>query len=498
MKKTITFTVLAALALVVGYYLGGGFAGEGMGGADKAPAQEREILYWQAPMDPSYRRDEPGKSPMGMDLVPVYADEAGSGDGVMIDPALRNSLGVRTEPATIRPLWRRVEATGYVGFDETRISHINLRTQGWIVRLLVNAEGERVKKGDLLFEVYSPELVNAQKEFLQAHQRNDSRLMAGATEKLRALGMIPAEIEALRRSGQASENIKVVAPRDGIVTELMAREGMYVQPNTTAMSLAGLDTVWLLAEVFESQAEWVAEGQAAEAWLDYEPGSVFSGEVDYVYPVLDPKTRTLRVRLKFDNPGEKLKPNMYARVSIFGRLRPSALSIPREALIRGPERDRVVVAKGGGEFEVHEVLAGMESGDWVEIIAGIKEGDEVVTSAQFLIDSEASLAGSIERLGTVSEEPSDQEPVTAFASGWIEEINRDDRRIRISHGPIPELNWPAMNMDFEVEPGVDLESLEVGQDIRFQLRQVASGRFIVAQAFLPEGGEAEQQEQAND
>ncbi|NIP19382.1 MAG: HlyD family efflux transporter periplasmic adaptor subunit, partial [Xanthomonadales bacterium] len=243
-------------------------------------------------MDPNYRRDEPGKSPMGMDLVPVYADEASSGDAVTISPSVENNLGVRVQAATMRPLWRRIEATGYVGFDETRITHINLRTQGWIVNLAVDAEGERVTQGDLLFELYSPELVNAQKEFVQAHQRGDARLRRGAQEKLRALGMIQAEIDTLQRSGEASENVKVVAPQDGIIAALGVREGMYVQPNTPIMSLADLSSVWLQAEIFESQAEWVAAGQAAEARLDYMPGSIFSGQVDYVYPVLDPSTRT--------------------------------------------------------------------------------------------------------------------------------------------------------------------------------------------------------------
>ena len=492
MNKFIASLLFAGLALFAGFYLGGGLSKKGPAVEVTSGTAEREIIYWVAPMDPNYRRDKPGKSPMGMDLIPVYADQAaGSDDVVTISPSLENSLGVRTEPATVRPLWRRVEATGYVGFDETQISHIHLRTEGWIVRLAVSAEGERVTRGDLLFELYSPELVNAQKEFLQAHRRGDDRLMAGAAEKLRALGMIAPEIEALRDTGEVRENIKVVAPRSGVVAALMVREGMYVQPNTTAMSLAGLDSVWLQAEVFESQAEWVAQGQAAEAWLDYLPGSVFSGEVDYVYPVLDPQTRTLRVRLRFDNPGEKLKPNMYARVSIFGRLRPRALSIPREALIRGPERDRVVVAKGGGQFEVHEVLAGMESGEWVEIIAGISEGDQVVTSAQFLIDSEASLTGSVIRLGPVNSDAGEDEPVTAFGSGWIEEINLSDRRMRVSHGPIAELSWPAMNMDFEVGPEVDLEALAVGEDIRFQLRQAESGRFMIDRAFLPDVPEEE-------
>jgi len=484
MKKIIGMALLGGLLLLAGFLLGTNNSSLFDDTVSEPLEQERKIEYWVAPMDPNYRRDEPGKSPMGMDLVPVYADEVAGGDGITISPALENNLGVQTELAEVRPLWRRIEATGYVGLDETRISHINLRTEGWIERLLVNAEGERVSKGDLLFELYSPELVNAQKEYLQALRRGDERLIIGADEKLRALGMIRSEIDVLKTSGKASEKIKIVAPRDGVVTELSAREGMYVQPNSTVMSLADLSSVWLQAEVFESQAEWVAEGQAAEATLDYIPGSVFAGEVDYVYPILDAKTRTLRVRLRFENHGEKLKPNMYARVSIFGRLRPRALSIPRQALIRGAESDRVVVSLGEGRFEVHEVLTGMESGEWVEIVAGISAGDRVVTSAQFLIDSEASLAGSIVRLGQVNDMPEDDEPVKAFGNGWIEEIKVAEGRMRVSHGPIDALGWPAMNMELEVEPQVDLTTFEIGQDIQFQLKQGSSGRFVITAASL--------------
>lgn len=405
MKNRITVVLLIIISLSVGVFIGSrlGDIPLDISGNNEETRQEPEILYWVAPMDPSFKSDKPGKSPMDMEIVPVYAQDIGSGDVVTISSTVENNLGVRTATAKRGPLWRRIEATGYVGFDETRISHINIRTKGWITKLLVNAEGERVLKDELLFELYSPELVNAQKEYLQALRRGDERLKSGADEKLRALGMIRTEIIKLAHRGSASENIQVVAPQDGVVSFLGVREGMYIQPNTTIMSLADLSSVWLQAEVFESQADWVAAGQAAEARLNYMPGEVFSGQVDYVYPILDPKTRTLRVRLHFDNPGERLKPNMYAQVSIYGKLQPNALSIPLEALIRAPYRDRVVVSLGDGKFRVHEVMTGMESGEWVEIIAGIEEGDKIVTSAQFLLDSEASLVGSIRRLDSTPE-----------------------------------------------------------------------------------------------
>ena len=278
--------------------------------------KEPEILYWVAPMDPAFRRDAPGKSPMGMDLVPVYAEEGTDSDAVHISSAVEQSLGVRTSKAERRSLWRKVEATGYVGFDESRVSQINLRTEGWIERLLVKNEGERVKKGQLLFEFYSPQVVNAQKEYVQAKRRNDAQMSGAAEEKLLALGMVQDDIRRLAKTSKVTNTVQVLAPQDGIVTSLNVKEGIFVKPATEIMSLTDLSSVWLQAGVFESQADWVMESQSAEARFNYIPGEVFSGRVDYVYPVLDPKTRTLQVRLRFDNPDERMKPNMYARVTI--------------------------------------------------------------------------------------------------------------------------------------------------------------------------------------
>ena len=448
---------------------------------NKKPA-EKEVLYWVAPMDPAFRRDEPGKSPMGMDLVPVYADAKGNSDeegAVHIGATVEHNLGVRTSKAERRSLWRKVEATGYIGYDESRLSQINVRTEGWVQRLLVETEGERVKKDQLLFEFYSPQLVNAQKEYVQAKRRNDSRLLLAAEQKLLALGMANSGIQRLAKTGKVSDTVQVLAPQDGVIIRLNIQEGIFIKPATEVMSLVDLSSVWLQAGVFESQAEWVAQAQSAEARLNYMPGEVFTGRVDYVYPVLDPVTRTLQVRLRFDNPGERMKPNMYARVTIFGKSHPGALSIPREALIRGARFDRVVVSLGDGSYVVREVVSGIESGDWVEIVSGLETGDEVVTSAQFLIDSEASLSGSIQRLdasGLMGRESNDG---VVFASGIVEAIDVSARRIRVSHGPIEDLGWAAMTMEFDVLPGADLFAIQIGQNIRFSLRPSKVGDYEI-------------------
>ncbi len=452
-----------------------------------AVENEPEILYWVAPMDPNYRRDAPGKSPMGMDLVPVYADEISGdieNDSVRISAAVEHNLGVRSGEVSVRPLWRRVRATGYVGFDENRLSRIHMRTEGWVETLLVDAVGERVSKGQLLFEFYSPQLVNAQKEYLQARRRGEQRMVDAAREKLLALGMDASGIAALDKRGQASQTIRVLAPRSGIVTALNAREGMFLKPETEVINLADLSTVWMLAEIFEAQADWVAEGQSAEARLDYMPGEVFSGQVDYVYPVLDPETRTLRVRLRFENPGERLKPNMYSDVTIFGKSHQDALSMPRDALIRAEGNDRVIVALGDGRYRAQEVMTGIESGEWVQIIAGLTPGERVVTSAQFMIDSEASLAGSLRRLEPVVDAGHDPGPTAIFGSGRVKEVDADAGSLIIRHGPIDALGWPGMTMQFEVTPDVELSRVKVGQSVHFSIRPDANGIYLVDMIHL--------------
>ncbi len=475
------------IALLIGCAIGAlisqytGFGGQRGLDAGNARENEKEILYWVAPMDPDYRRDGPGKSPMGMDLVPVYADETSPADGeaVRIGPIVEHNLGVRTSRAERRSLWRKVEATGYIGFDESRLSQINVRTEGWVQRLLVETEGERVKKGQLLFEFYSPELVNAQKEYIQAKRRNENRLTLAARNKLLALGVDNADIERLDQSGKVSETSRVLAPQDGIITRLHVKEGIFIKPATEVMSLADISSVWLQAGVFESQAEWVLPGQSAEARLNYMPGEVFSGRVDYVYPVLDPVTRTLQVRLRFDNPAERMKPNMYARVTIFGKSHPGALSIPKEALIRGELFDRVVVSLGDGTYVVREVVSGIESGEWVEIKSGIEVGDEVVTSAQFLIDSEASMTGSIQRLDASGMMGRASAGGAVFGSGRVEAVDVRARKIRVSHGPIEDLGWSAMTMEFDVLPGTDLGAIGISQNIRFSLHPSEVGDYEI-------------------
>ena len=396
-RKIIVVAILIA-ALVMGIVIGRSLPRSEMNMAAVGEA-EREVLYWVAPMDSNFRRDEPGKSPMGMDLKPVYADEIDAVPGtVKIDPTIVNNLGVRTMVAEESPLSRRIETVGYVGYDEDTLMHVHLRVDGWIEGLSVTTTGDAVKKGQVLFELYSPTLVNAQEEFLVALRSESAALTKASRERLESLGMTLGEIDELARERKAKQRIRKYAMRDGVVAHLGVREGNFVTPASNVMSIAELDRVWVLAEVFERQAGWVEPGQPAEVELDYLPGRKWRGTVDYVYPELDATTRTLKVRIRFENEGELLRPNMFARVTLLDSEAEAVVHVPREALIRGGDGDRVVLSLGEGRFRSQLVETGIESGNRVAILSGVSAGDRIVTSGQFMIDSESNIDSAMSKM----------------------------------------------------------------------------------------------------
>ncbi len=405
MKKTITVSVTIAAGILVGIAIGRWSSSDTGLNVSSSGATQRDISYWVAPMDPNYRRDEPGKSPMGMDLMPVYADEVDGQPGVIaIDATMINNLGVRTATAQLGELSHLIETVGYVGYDEDTVQHVHTRVDGWIEKLATKATGDPVEKGQLLFELYSPTLVSAQGEYLAARRSNNQLLLSASRERLTALGIPDSEIRRLDREDKISQRVRVYAQSDGVITHLGVREGIYVTAATEIMSVADLDKIWVLAEVFERQAAWVREGQQAMVEFDYLPGKIWHGTVDYVYPELGPKTRTLKVRLRFDNEARTLRPNMFARVTIRGDSIGEVVHVPREALIRGGSVDRLVVSLGEGRFRAQPVDVGIESGDRVEIRAGVSAGDLIVTSGQFLIDSESNIAGALSRMDKESME----------------------------------------------------------------------------------------------
>lgn len=367
------------------------------------PTVERKPIKYRHPMNPSIFSDTPAQDDMGMDYIPVYADEdqshaAAPEPGIRIAPEMVNNLGVRTAPVERGDLSRRIETVGYIDYDERVLSHVHLRANGWVENLKVRTLGERVKRGDLLLEVYAPDLVNAQREYLQALEGIQASLRVAARDRLLVLGVAESQIQQLERERQVRPLTAVYARQDGIVAVLNIREGMYVTPEMELMTLADPGTVWVKAEVFEQQAGWLAVGQKAEVRLPHAPGETWTGTLEYLYPDVDARTRALRARLRFANPGERLKFNMFATVLIYAAPRVNVLHIPREALITTGHEQRVIVALGEGRFVARPVRAGIEAGERVEIVAGLEPGEQVVTSAQFLLDSESSVRASLQRL----------------------------------------------------------------------------------------------------
>ena len=395
------------IALVIGLLIGAGATVFFTRGGGHDPEQsdsnsQQEPLYWVAPMDPDYRRDKPGKSPMGMDLIPVYDQgdgTAATGPGtITISPDVVNNLGVRTAAAQLRSMHTAITTVGYVQYDEDQLIHIHPRVEGWIEKLHVKAAGNPVKEGQPLYDLYSPQLVNAQEELVLALNRNNSRLIQAAEDRLKALQIDNAVISQLKQDRKVHQTMTFFAPQSGVVDNLDIREGYFVEPGTTLMSVGTLEEVWVEAEIFERQASMVEVGLPVTMNLDYLPGETWQGKVNYVYPTLDPKTRTARIRLRFQNRNNLLKPNMFAQVTIHADAKEDTLMIPREAVIRTGSQDRVVLALGEGRFKSIEVKLGRLDDQYAEIITGLESGEEVVTSAQFLLDSESSKTSDFRRL----------------------------------------------------------------------------------------------------
>ncbi len=373
------------------------------------------------PMHPRIVRDAPGNCPIcGMALVERQlegaTDDAAPPDEpsaanpeVSLSPAVVQALGVRTAPVARETLWKHIRTVGRVAYDETRLVHVHPRAEGWIEALGVRSEGAAVTKGQELAELYAPRILSAQVDFLLALEPQPKEAAQVKVDKarnlLRLLDLPDDVIRDIERTRATRNTVPVRAPIAGVVTGLMARDGMYVTEATEMFTIADLSRVWVLVDVFEDQLDWLAPGLAAEIRVPARPGRIWEGQVDYLYPELDPKTRTLKVRLVFPNPDLALKPNMFADAVIHGGPKRDVLTVPAEALILTGERESVVKALGDGRFAPVDVQSGMRRRDRVEIVDGIAEGDRVVVSGQFLIDSESSLQASFRRMGDADPAP---------------------------------------------------------------------------------------------
>lgn len=363
---------------------------------------ERTIAYWRAPMDPSYIRDAPGKSPMGMDLVPVYTDELqASGKLVEIDPGVIQQIGVETAPVELTTVFRHIRTIGEVEVGEDELAVVNLRFSGWIERIRVDKTGDQVKAGQVLFDIYSPELVATQEEYLLAlrTQGADAPLTRSARKKLELFDLASRDIDAVASRGEASRTMPIRAPQAGFVLHKNVVEGARINAGKDLYRIGNLQRIWVTAEVYEHDAPWVEVDQPAQLELTNQGLDAIEGKVSYIYPTLNKRSRTLTVRLEFDNPGVRLKPGMFATVHIQFRRKDDVIAVPTEAILHSGRRQLVFVAHGEGRFEPRQISTGLQ-GDhrMTEVTAGLSEGELVVTSGQFLVDSESQLQEALRKI----------------------------------------------------------------------------------------------------
>lgn len=479
--------ILGAVALIAGIVIGS--LGMSLMGNGSAPASdEPEILYWVAPMDPNFRRDEPGKSPMGMDLIPVYAgDEPTDNSTITISSAIENNIGVRTAPVERGRFAEDLDTVGYVRPVDDLTSVVDVRAQGWIEDLRVAAVGDVVEAGDLLFRMYSPEIVTAQSEFLQAVNVARPSLISAARSRLQALGVNEAQIDAIARRGTPQRLVDVYAPRTGVVLEMNVREGAHAHPSMVVMTIADLREVWVIADLFEDAASAIEPGQDVHMQTRAQPGRMWHGRVEYLYPTVDPRSRSIPVRMRFSNGDGALRPEAYVNVRIEVSPRENVLSVPAEAVIRTGRSERVVLALGDGRYRLAQVRSGAEAGGRVEILSGLSEGERVVVSSQFLIDSEASLQGVALRMAG-AEEPA-APPETVQGTGTVDGVMASHGMIDLTHDPIPALDWPVMSMSFFTLEGVSLEGLSEGDAVNFTLRQNDDGQWRIASISGPDASQ---------
>jgi membrane fusion protein, copper/silver efflux system len=457
---------------------GAGFlAGRQSRPAGPVPTQaeeSRKVLYWYDPMVPGQHFTEPGRSPyMDMQLVPKYADEAGAGEtpGVRIDAAKTQNLGVRLAKAVRGELPSALSTTGVIEFNERDLAVVQAKASGFVQRTYGHAPGDVVRAGAPLADLLVPEWAGAQGEYLAVRRTGDEALIRAARQRLQLLGMPPSLIANEDLSGRVRNVTTVTTPVGGAIKSLGVRTGMTVAAGQTLAELNGVSRVWLNAAVPEAMAGQVRLGQAATATLTAFPGEAFNGRVTAILPEAQAESRTLTVRIEMPNPAGRLRPGMFATVQFAGAPAP-ALLVPSEAVIRTGRRTLVMLGAPDGQFRPAEVRTGREAGGKTEILAGLSEGEQVVASGQFLIDSEANLSGVEARPVTTGSAP-DATPTLVEGMGRIEEVKGD--WITLSHGPIPALQWPAMTMQFRLADPTLARGFKTGDRVTFAFAQERAG-----------------------
>ncbi|AOR64622.1 efflux RND transporter periplasmic adaptor subunit [Pectobacterium wasabiae] len=480
MKKSLMFSLITLAILgagSVGYLVGK----QQTSHSPPTAESERPVLYWYDPMVPDKRFDKPGKSPfMDMELVPRYADDVQEDGGVTVSARQQQNLGVRTARAEMREIADRTTGYGTVTLNERGLRTLVAPSGGIVEKLTVNALQQQVKKGETLAMLWNPTWAAAQHEYLAVRQLGDEGLTHSARQRLALIFMPEAIIRQVERSGKPQDRIAITAPEDGYVNKLEVRQGMQLSPAQPLFEIASLNPVWIDVDYPEAQAAQLTIGSDISATSNAWPGKIFHGKISELLPVLDSTTRTLKARVILDNPQQQLKPGMYLTVQLSHAQAQPRLAIPQEALLVSGSQNRVLLSDGNGHFTPRHVTAGASLGDWVEIINGLKEGDSVVTSGQFLIDSEASLRSALPQFDTeASATPAT--PVGYQTQGVIKA--RNGNQITIEHEAVPALNWSPMTMDFTLPSSGLPQGVEIGNTVNFQFTMDDSGIHILH--FLP-------------
>ena len=465
---------LAAVALML-VAAAGGYGLAHLQMKPRASAQDtaggQKILYWYDPMVPAQHFDKPGKSPfMDMQLVPRYADEAGQA-GVRIDPSTVQSLGVRVVSVTRGVIPSSFTATGVIDFNQRDVAIVQARASGFVQRVYRRAPGDLIGAGAPLADVLVPEWGGAQTEYLAVRRTGDAALMRAARQRLVLLGMPESLVAQVERTGRPQTVVTISSPTGGVIRTLSVRAGMTVATGQTLAEINGLGTVWVNAAVPEALSGQVRQGSSVRVTLAAFPGETFTGRVSAILPEAQGETRTLTARIELANRGGRLKPGMFATVQLGESSRP-ALLVPSEAVIRTGRRTLVMLALDGGRYQPAEVRTGQESGGQTEILAGLADGEKIVASGQFLIDSEASLSGVQARPIDGGLAPAAM-PMVHETTGRIERLGAGG--VTLSHEPVPGLNWPAMTMLFRVENPALLRGFKVGDRVVFTFDQPAAG-----------------------
>ncbi|WP_336315987.1 efflux RND transporter periplasmic adaptor subunit [Stutzerimonas stutzeri] len=488
MSRTVLASItLLGVAIAVGagggYWFARQYGDMAAHGSTSEAGSHAQVLYWYDPMVPQHRFDRPGKSPfMDMDLVPRYANQDGDAAAISIDAGVTQNLGVRLATVRRGPLASRIDAVGVLEYNARDVAQVQTRAGGFVERVYRHAPGDLIEKGAPLADLLIPEWAAAQEEYLALRRAGDAALLDAARQRLRLAGMPASTISRLERSGKIDASISVNAPLAGVLQELEVREGMTLAAGAPLARINGLDSVWLEVAVPEAQSAGIQVGQQAAARLPALPGQVIEGEVSAVLPEASAASRTLRVRVQLPNPEGRLRPGLTAQVALAGSETAAVLLVPSEAVIRTGRRALVMLAEAGGRYRPVEVETGRESGSHTAILRGLEEGQQVVASGQFLLDSEASLRGIVAAPvvdaaahghvhGAVQPAPALHE-----AEGRV--LSLDGEQLRIAHGPFNTLGMPGMTMRFSVADVALLQGVQPQARIRFAVRETDLGLLI--------------------